>query len=303
MRCHHLHVVLALGLSAAPALLGCTNEASTEPGDPPADAGTPSALGNGLHLAQMNAPDSAVVDDQMNVYATGVTYLTTDDYNETGTSSSVGAVYVQDFHTGPPDAALPYSGIQLYKPTYVPASLTLAPGDVIDFTGEYQQYTSTSFLPGQYQPEMYEPVVTFRFDYSPPVPTVIPVSDLESFATGYPWMSMLVTVKNTYGGGGYPDGKGRNYVFLTADESMDAVTMDNELFDMNWASCQYAPMYGGPVGVDGGPPPPVHFASVTGIVTFFDNFNISPRSQADIVIENSNGGVVCLDGGASSDGG
>ncbi len=268
---------LPLALLSALALAACTNEASTEPGDVPPDAGTPSALGSGLRIAQMNTPGSplAPANDQLNVYATGATYLVTDTYAETGLAASVGAVYLQDFH-GPDAAAAPYSGIQLYKPTYEPASLTLGAGDVVDFTGEYQVFYSV--------PEMYEPIVTFRFDYSPPAPTPIDIADLETDisapgAAGAKWLSMLVVVTGTVGGGWNEGSKqGECYVYLTSNTSQTTgVAMDNELFPLDCSS----PMYNPPdAGTAGG----VRFKSVTGIVTNDFNFRISPRSAADIVL-------------------
>jgi hypothetical protein len=266
-----------LGIAAF--VCACTNEASTEPGDPPADAGAPSALGNGLRIAEMNNPDSAVrpANNQANVYVTGASLIIKDTFNENNKASSVGAVYVQDFHSNLTDGgAAPFSGIQLYKATYEPASLAIAPGDVIDFTGEYQEYDGPSSFSfgGAYQPEMYEPIVTFRFDYSPPAPTLIDVHDLESYAKGYQWMSMLVTVKNAIGGNTTYDGSGAGGVFLTTDNGPNAVTMDNELFPLDFNDPKY-----------GTTPGSVTFKSVTGVVTYFDSFHIAPRSEADIQIE------------------
>jgi hypothetical protein len=274
-----LAITLALLLSAL--AVGCTNEAETEPGDKPADAGPPNALGHGLRIAEMNDPDSSVrpANNQMNVYVTGATFLILDTFNETGTASGVGAVYVQDF--SPPDAGgtPPYSGIQLYKPAFNPASLVLAAGDVIDLTGEYQEYFGPDTPPlfgSDYQPEMYEPTVTFRFDYSPPSPTVVPITDLESYATGYPWMSMLVTVFHGVSGGFVP-GSGGIACEVTLDGTTNegALAMDNELFDLDCTS----PMYKAGTKL-----------TVTGIVTYFESFTISPRSAADIVVESSDGG-------------
>jgi hypothetical protein len=280
MRTHHrLSFALIATLVTAGLVCACTNEASTEPGDPPADAGAPSALGNGLRIVELNNPDSSVrpANNQANVYVTGASLIIKDTYNENNKASSVGAVYVQDFHSNLTDGgAAPFSGIQLYKTTYEPASLAIAPGDVIDFTGEYQEYdgpTTFSFN-GAYQPEMYEPIVTFRFDYSPPAPTLIDVNDLESYATGYKWMSMLVTVKNAVGGNFNEDGSGAGGVYLTLDNGTNAVTMDNELYDL--------PYYDAKFGVT---PGSVRFASVTGVVTYFVGFHIAPRSDADVQLE------------------
>jgi hypothetical protein len=286
MRCPRLlaSVPLMLMLVSGLALTGCTNQASTEPGDSPADAGTPSSLGNGLRIHEMNAPDSALApaNDQMNVTVTGATFLTLDDYAEVSSASATGSIYVEDFHAaGTP--GIPYSGIDLYKATYEPASLVLAPGDVIDFTGEYQLYdgpASASFGTS-YQPEMYEPIITFRFDYSPPAPTVIDISDLGSYAVGSKWMSMLVQVQNLEGGGGTASG-GRCSVFLTTNTGQNGIAMDNELFNLPCTNATFDPKTDAGQSLPAGS---VHFKSVTGIVTFFESFTISPRSLDDIVLE------------------
>jgi len=276
-------LLTAILASSALAAAACTNEASTQPGDSPADAGAPSALGNGLRIAQMNAPDSAVrpVANQLNVPVTGATFLIKDEYSETGLPSAVGSIYVQDFHSSEVDAggAPPYSGILLYKTTFEPASLALAPGDVIDFIGEYQLYNGppTFSFAGAVQPEMYEAIASFRFDYSPPAPTVIQASDLQSYATGYKWMSMLVTVENVTGGGQLGDGTGRCGVFLTQETGQSAVKIDNELYNFNEQCTNPASIYA-KYGA-------VHFKSVTGIVTYFSSFTLSPRSDADIVLD------------------
>ncbi len=268
---------LPLACVACLGLAGCTNAASTELGDTISDAGTPSALGHGLTIAELNNPDAAnrPVNNQLNVGVTGATYLLTDEYSETGLSSAVGAVYVQDFFAGGPDAsAPPYSGILLYKASYQPPSLVLAPGDVVDFIGQYQLYNgpSTASFNGNVQPEMYQPITTRRFDYGPPTPSVINVHDLDSYSTGYKWMSMLVTVESTDGGGYNADGNGRGWVYLTANTGMNGVAFDNELFNLNYMDPKYQN-----IGA-------THF-KVTGIVTFFISFKIAPRSEADIVIE------------------
>src|ERR1700722_11932313 len=154
-------LVTACGLASA----GCTNEATTEPGDKAVPLAHPSALGGGSRIAELNAPDNGVVNDQ-SVAVTGATFLWLDTYAETASASSIGSVYLQDF-ASPSSSTPPYSGILLFKTVFEPASLQLAPGDVVDFTGEYTDYNGPSdysFTAGT-EPEMYEPIVTFRFDY------------------------------------------------------------------------------------------------------------------------------------------
>jgi hypothetical protein len=305
-RLRPLPFALSAILASSLAAVSCTNQASTEPGDPPADAGMPSALGNGLRIAELNNPSSPQrpAPNQMNVNVTGATYVVEDKFDETGIPSGVGAIYVQDAFTPSPDAGPgtgggpPFSGIELYKTTFEPASLALAPGDVIDFTGEYQEYagTGTTLFPaGQTQPEMYEPIVTFRFDYKPPPATWINLSDLNvgpngilsqaEFNVGYQWMSMLVTVKGVTLGNTLPDtlldgGHGRNAVFLTANSSMDAVAMDNSLFDLGCPNATCTAVIFDSLWT----PPPGTTYDITGIVQFFYAFHISPRSMDDIVV-------------------
>jgi hypothetical protein len=266
-------------------LLGaaCSNVAHDEPGDQPEAIGTPSALGNGLRIAQLNDPSSIIhgTNNELNVSVTGATFLYKDEYSETGKASAVGAIFVQDFHSNAPDAGgtPPFSGIQLFEPTFEPASAVFALGDVLDFVGEYQQYDGPVPAPGapddtfmgMFQPEMKEPIVTFRFDYSPPTPTIIPVSDLATYATGYKWMSMLCTVENVVVGG-TTGSSGRTAIYLTSDTSDDAPTMDNEFYPLPSGDPKY-----GTVGTK--------IKSVTGIVTYFYSFHISPRSNDDIVLE------------------
>jgi len=283
-RAAHLSLTLLLAAGATvPAGLGCTNEASTEPGDRPADAGVPSALGNGFRITELNDPSSSnrPVNDQLNVNVTGAQFIIKDTYAETGTASSVGNIYVQDFQPTDPDAGpVPYSGIILYKTTFEPASLNLSPGDAIDFTGEYQEYAgpSTFSFGSQYQPEMYESVATFRFDYSLPAPKVLEVTELLSYATGYKWMSMLVTLVgpgggDLIGGGSSQGSENRGGIYLTSDQSQGALIMDNELFPLDYMN---------PAWQQSG----LKIKSVTGVVTYFGSFTFSPRSMDDIVFDN-----------------
>jgi len=265
---------------AALLLGGCTNTADTDPGDPTVKVANPSALGTGNTNAQLNDPTSpdVPVNNQM-VTVTGSSFLWKDEYAETPSASSVGSVYVEDF-TASDAGGLPYSGMLLFKSVYVPASLQLSPGDVIDFTGQYNDYAGPStflFPTGQTEPEMNEPIVTFRFDYTPPAPAQVPVTDLQDsftlagFQKGYKWISMLVTVQNlTTPGPPSQDGSGRISVFLTSDTSTQAIALDNELMALD--PTQF--------------PMNTKLKSVTGIVTYFDAFHIAPRTPADIVFEN-----------------
>jgi hypothetical protein len=177
----------------------------------------------------------------------------------------------------------------LYKSTYVPASLALAPGDVIDYAGEYDPYDGPSdySFAGNILPEMNDPIVTFRFDYGPPNPQVIPVSDLQKYSTGLQWTSMLVTIQDTWGGNYNQMQSGLCGVYLTPNigQGEASVAIDNQLFPLPCSSSIFTPVPNEPLQAG-----TVHFKSVTGIVQYFGSFTISPRSMDDIVIEQGDAG-------------
>jgi hypothetical protein len=92
-------------------------------------------------------------------------------------------------------------------------------------------------------------------------------------------MQMLVTVNDVYvskgtsspGGQGfrvtYPLGTCADFTSKTCFTT-SAPQISNELFDLQATDYQ----------------PGTHFASVTGIVTWFYSFHIAPRSKADLVV-------------------
>ena len=269
--------LLLLGLCAVPfvATLAC----QTPRDDSPADAGPPSALGTGITIRSITPPATGDPADgippnpnhpaqDQQVYITGSTVIIIDNFDETHDGKSIGSMYVQDTMS-----TAPYSGIDCYKTTFQPPSLIVSPGDVIDLTGEYTDYAYSGFMPGMQYPELNEPVATFRFD---PVgtltPAVIDVNDLNvatqaTFDKGNQWTSMLVQVKNVtlQAPGLTNDQKGRITGSITSDTNNGA-EIDNELYDMKVTDF----------------PPGTVFSSIVGVVTYFYNFHISPRSAADL---------------------
>jgi hypothetical protein len=249
-----------LALLALLALSSCT----TQTGDPHVDAGVPSPIGNGARLRDVANPDlpthpanNAVVN------VTGAAVLAVDMFDETANGKSRGTVYVQDV-----GSQEPYSGLSLYSPTYIPGDLRLAPGDVLDLVGAYQENKNIGtavFTVPQVLPQIAKPVATFRYEYRAPDPVVIDAKDLDDYvATGRRWLNMLVTVKDvTLATGIAFDSKGQRATgFLTA-ANVSKVT--NELTQLDAL----------PAGTK--------LKSVTGIVTYFFELHIAPRSKADIV--------------------
>jgi len=271
-----------------------SNVASDSPGDPPADAGagdTPRALGGG---SRIRALTNTMLEDHpaqdASVDITGATVIVIDSFDETHNGKSIGYVYVQDVGPAPVPG---YSGIVLYKPNYSPPNLLLQPGDVIDMTGTYQDYRYQGWIAGETQPELYEPTVTFRFEYTPPQPTVLPVGDIPDpytfalFEKGYPWMSMLVEIDDVHLTESVPDGTGRQAIYFTTDTSVNAPSVSNELFDLNPADYGCVPTSTGNCEVvhcDCTKSPKAHLSKLIGVVTFFYGYHIAPRSPADLVI-------------------
>ena len=245
-------------------------------GDAPASY-TPDPLGSGLRLAQVQNPKSPDyhVNDSASVTSAACTWL--DTFDETHDGKSIGTLYLQDV-----GSTEPYAGIGVYEPNYVPASLTVLPGDVLDVVGPYQESPNVGtakFDPGTFLPQLYKPVATFRYEFIPPPPVVITAQDLygtdANFAAGRKWLGMLVTINDVVIASGTASG-GR-VTYLMGDAGADggasitptSVAISNELY--NLGSTDFKPM--------------THFKSVTGIVTWFYSFHVAPRSAADLVVQ------------------
>jgi hypothetical protein len=189
-----------------------------------------------------------------------------DNFDETNDGKSRGTIWLQDV-----DKADGFAGISLFSPSFIPANLRLAPGDVVDLNGQYvEQKTigSTVNFDPAFLPQLVKPSVTFRYETKPPEPKVIPVTDLDTFATGRKWIGQLVTVQNvTVAGAPSTDTKktGRITAAFTADKNSPVIS--NELTPI----------------AENAFPAGTTFKSVTGVVTFFFNLKIAPRSAADLV--------------------
>ncbi len=258
------------------ALLTLSLAACTLSGDPPAPY-TPDPLGSGLRIAQVQNPSSPDyhVNESATLTSTVVTWL--DTFDETHDGKSIGTLFIQDI-----GSTAPYAGIDVYEPNYVPASLTVLPGDVLDFVGPYQEAPNVgtaTFDPGTFLPQLSKPVGTFRYQFVPPAPVVITAADLlgttPNFASARKWENMLVTINDVVIAAGSTS-EGR-VTYLMGDASGDsggsisasAVAISNEEYNL------------GPTDFPAG----THFKSVTGLVTWFFTFHVAPRTAADLVVQ------------------
>jgi hypothetical protein len=253
----------------------------TEDAPAPYDA---SPLGTGLRIADVQAPTSTYETEALaaaqealknggenngiNVDVSSVVVSWIDTFDETHDGKSIGTVYVQDI-----GSQAPYSGSNLYEPSFVPASLRLLPGDVLDLVGPFEEETSVGsamFTAPDTLPSFSKVVATFDYEFSPPAPVVIQLSDIDqsNYATGRKWEGMLVTLNDITVGPGVNDDDRVTYIMGQGDASIDinAAAISNELYDLG--STDY------PTGT--------HFSSVTGIVTWFYSYQVAPRSAADL---------------------
>jgi hypothetical protein len=240
-------------------------------------------LGSGLRIAQIQDPNStyyklAIANPaagvQVDVTSAVITWV--DTFDETKDGKSIGTVYVQDV-----GSQAPYSGIDLYSPSFVPSSLRPLPGDVLDLAGPYEESIgvgSAQFLNTGTLPQLAKPVGTFRYTFQTPAPTTVQLFDLTSppnYAAGRQWENMLVTLNDITLGAGQVDTTGKRVSYLMTQygdagpDPVDAATLTNELYDLG--------MKDFPAGT--------HFKSVTGIVTWFFSYAVAPRSRDDLVLE------------------
>lgn len=272
------------------ALLPLSVACSQLAGDPPAPYDA-SPLGAGLRLAQVQDPKSPDYHpgDNSNMSSLVVTWL--DNFDETMDGKSKGTLYVQDV-----GSQAPYAGVGIFEQSLVPASLTVLPGDVLDFQGPYQESINIGtaiFNTGTFLPQLYKPVGTFRYEFTPPDPKVLTVDDLHEngakvdadFPLSRRWLGMLVQLNDvvvaagtsTAGGGGARV----QYLLEEADGGVapNGPAITNEHFDLKATG-------GCPAGSTTCTsfPAGTHFKSVTGIVTWFYSFHVAPRSPADLVV-------------------
>lgn len=263
---------VALALLALPLLFGCRSS----DGDPPSDV-DPSPLGTGSTLRSLQDPESEdkiVVDPPAScgrtfstpVNVTGTVVNWVDRYNEATNSDATGTVWVQDF-----GSKEPWSGTSFFSPSFVPSSLTVNAGDVIDFRGLYQENVCIGATVNFQQDggnavlaQVATPTVGLRFDGPPIEPTEIPLSDLTNFDTGRKWIGMLVTVRDVRVTSASVS-NGRVTWPFSRDRNAPGLSNEFRRFEEGEISDN------------------VSFASVTGVVTWFFSFKIASRYPSDLV--------------------
>ena len=262
-------------------LVSCTSSCSSSGGgDPHSNNGIPPVGGKDKRIKDVADPG---VEGHADLVATtqtvsGAIVIAVDSFDETQNGKSLGTIYVQDL--GSKD---PYSGITLFAPTFNPGNLAVSPGDVLDMRGKYTEATTigttVTFAPGSVLPQISQPVATFRYETQVPEPVDVDAADLADFSKGRRWLGMLIRVKNVaLQAAATADSNGRVAVNLSAPvpgaaNKCDApfpkpASLTNDLFDVASMSLTKG----------------TTLKSVTGVVGFFCNLKLAPRSKADIVL-------------------
>lgn len=257
----------------------------TQSGDPHSDGGIPPVGGRLKKVRDVADPTVeghlALVDTTQPI--SGAVVIAVDGFDETQNGKGTGTVYVQDIGA---TKETPYSGISLFGTTYSPGNLAVAPGDVLDLRGEYQenqQIPSTPpviFAKGAVLPQIALPIATFRYETQQPEPIDIDLADLTDYNKARRWFGMLVRVKNIV----IPNAP---FAGTTGRLSIDlppAIPAAANACDMPFpktASLVNDLMDVAALGIK----KDTRIAEIVGVVGYFCNFKLAPRSKADIKLQ------------------
>jgi hypothetical protein len=274
---------------AASGVTGCTEATS----DPAATPQIPPPTGKGLRIREVRDPASPTkAAHKSKVALSGSVVIAVDRFDETRNGKSSGAIYVADLdlrdsaaqESDPVDKKWrPYSGVSLFNPSFIPGNLRVSPGDVLDLRGEFQENQDVPLLfpKNAFLVQLSAPIGTFRFEGSMPPPVELSsIAELSTYESGRRWLNMLVTVKDVVlERDAFGDSKSGRISSALMPEAAPATACDspfpkaptlvNELMDLS----SMATLKKG-----------TKLASLTGVVTFFCNLHIAPRSAEDIVV-------------------
>jgi hypothetical protein len=236
----------------------------------------PKPLGN--PIAEQSAPGPKRLQDNQTIVARGVVIVAIDNYDDSG-QGAVGDIYVQDaVQTGP--KGTPWSGLRLFRPTKNPPDLELAPGQGVDLVGNFVAFAGpppSVFANGVVVPQASNAALTLTSEGRPPEPIEITVDDVRDRATQMinpdhiQFASRLVRIRNVVltsdFGGARPEAS-------TFDEPPSS-TRTSQLS----LSAKLYPVHKDPtLNLKKG----MTIKSVTGVLDYFFNFKLCPRSRADI---------------------
>ena len=210
------------------------------------------------------ATPAARKPDGTTIHAQGVVVIAVDNYDDNG-AGAVGDIYVQDpVQTGP--KGTPWSGLRLYRPSKNPPDLELAAGQGVDLVGEFVAFLgppSSPFRDGVPVPQVSNASLTLTYEAAPPQPVDIGPEDLADPAKGMEYASRLVRM--------------RNVVLMT---DFTGSRPEAQIFDTSGKLVLGAKLF--PLHKDETLKKGVTVKSITGVLDYFYNFKLCPRSIADI---------------------
>jgi hypothetical protein len=224
----------------------------------------PKLLGN--PIAEQSAPGPNRLKDNQTITARGVVVIGIDSYDDSG-QGAVGDIYVQDpVQNGP--KGTPFSGLRLYRPTKNPPDLELAPGQGVDLVGTFVAFAgppTSPFDPGVLVPQASNAALTLTYEGRAPEPVDITYDDIKDPIAGMQYASRLVRFRD---------------VIMTSD--FKGARPEATIYDTSGDFVLSSKMY--PVHLDKtvNGKSGVKLKSVTGVLDYFFNFKLCPRSRADI---------------------
>ena len=261
--------------------LSCVSACSSQTGDPPVAKGAPPPGGKDRRIRDIvdpTLPDHASLINTTQAVS-GAVVIAVDTYDETHDGEGTGDVYVQDIGA---TKETPYAGINLFAATFSPGNLAVAPGDVLSMRGTYQETAVIPskppivFPPPSLLVQLSQPTATFAFETAVPQPIDIDIADLADFEKGRRWVGMLVRITNVKALNDAFESNGRVSIDITPGPEKfvfcgpkPATTVVNALYpiqDLNVKAGQV-------------------LKSVTGVLLFFCNLQLAPRSAADIQLQ------------------
>jgi hypothetical protein len=214
-------------------------------------------------IAKAAAPETRTPDGQT-IRARGVVVIAVDNYDDNG-AGAVGDIYVQDpVQTGPKGTA--WSGLRLYRPSKNPPDLELAAGQGVDLVGEFVAFLGPPTSPFRDRvpvPQVSNASLTLTYESTPPPPVDITPADLADTATGMQYASRLVRMKN---------------VVLMTD--FTGSRPEAQIYDTSGRLILGAKLF--PLHKVDALKKGVTVKSITGVLDYFYNFKLCPRSIADV---------------------
>lgn len=218
----------------------------------------------GTPIADQTAPGKRLQDNQR-ITARGVVIIAVDNYDDNN-AGSIGDIYVQDpVQNGP--KGTPWSGLRLYRPTKNPPDLELAPGQGVDLVGNFVAFAgppgSTPFGDGILVPQASNAALSLTYEGRAPDPVDIEFNDVKDPIAGMQYASRLVRFRNVKLMADFAGSRPEATIYDTSK----SLVLSSKLF----------PIDKDPAFKNG-----VVIKSVTGVLDYFYNFKLCPRSRADI---------------------